>query len=88
MNINPLFDNVLVQAKPAEEVRKSGIVIPDTVSKEQPQEGEVLAAGPDCKKLKKGNMILFKTYSPTKIKVDGEEYLILKEEDVLATLSK
>ncbi len=88
MKIKPLFKKVVVKAKEAEEVRASGIVIPDTASKESPQQGEVLSAGSQCKAVKKGDVILFKTYSPTEIKVDGKEYLILDEEDILGVLTK
>jgi len=93
MQITPLFDNVVVLPKAAEEVRASGIVLPDTVSKERPQEGEVIAVGADCKTVKKGNVVLFKKYSPTEIKMPngkGEEveYLIIKEEDILGIVAK
>lgn len=87
MNIKPLFKKIVVKAKEAEEVRASGIVIPDTASKERPQQGEVLEVGPECKSIKKGQTVLFKTYSPTEIKMDGKEFLILDEEDVLGIVS-
>lgn len=87
MNLTPLFDHVVVKAKAKEETRASGIVLPETASKERPQQGEVLAVGPDCKAVKKGDIIVFKTYSPSEIKIDEVEYLILKEEDVLATIA-
>ncbi len=88
MKITPIFDNVVVRAEDAEEVRASGIVIPDTVSKDRPQQGSVLSVGPDCKAVKKGDTVLFKTYSPspTEITIEGTEYLLMKEEDILGTL--
>lgn len=84
--ISPIHDNVVVIVESVEEVRASGIVLPDTASKERPQQGKIIAVGTDCKTLAKDDVVLFKTYSPTEVKVDGEEYLILKEEDILATL--
>ena len=102
MKVTPLFDNVIVQAKPAEEVRSSGIVLPDTMSKERPQEGVVIAVGTgkvleDGKTLpmtiKKGDVVLFKKYSPTEVKMENEkgeevEYFFIKEEDILAVVTK
>jgi chaperonin GroES len=87
MNIKPLFAKVVVEAKAAEEVRASGIVIPDTASKERPQQGTVLAVGPKCESLKAGEIVLFKTYSPTEVKIDGKTYLILDEEDILGVVT-
>ncbi|QQS59040.1 co-chaperone GroES [Candidatus Peregrinibacteria bacterium] len=86
-NITPLFARVVVQPKTKEETTASGIVLPDTVSKEKPMEGEIIAVGPDCKAVKKGDTVLFKKYSPTEIKIDGTEYFILDEEDLLGKLS-
>lgn len=86
MTIQPLFANVLLKAKTPEEVRASGIIIPDTAAKERPQEAEVIAVGKDCKMLKKGQTVIFKKYSTTEIKIKEEEYLIIPEEDVLATV--
>ena len=94
MNIKPLGDRVLVQALDAEEVSKSGIIIPDT-AKERPSEGKVVAVGPgriadDGKRVacevKKGDKVLYGKYSGTEIKRDGTEYLILREGDILAVL--
>ena len=88
----PLFDQIIVIAEAKEEVRASGIVLPDTASKERPQIGEVIAVGPDCKAVKKGDKVAFKTYSPTEFKMkdkkgNEQEYLILKEEDLLAKVA-
>jgi len=94
MDIKPLGDRVLVQALDAAEVSKSGIIIPDT-AKERPSEGKVMAVGPgrvaddgnrvSCE-VKKGDKVLYGKYSGTEIKLDGKEYLILREGDILAVL--
>lgn len=95
MKINPLGDRVVVKPAPQEEVLKSGIVIPETVSKERQDQGEVISAGPGKlldngqragMSVKKGDKILFTKYGPTEIKIEGEEYLVLREEDILAIL--
>ena len=96
MKFRPLQDRILVKRVKSEEKTLGGIIIPDT-AKEKPQEGEVIAVGNGKKtddgkvhsvELKKGDRILFGKYSGTEIKVDGEEHLILKEEDVLGVLEK
>lgn len=91
MNIKPLGDRIVIKVVENEEKTKSGIVLPDT-AKEKPQEGEVLAIGSgeiiDGKKVplevKVGDRIIFSKYAGTEIKLDGEEYLILRQSDVLA----
>lgn len=93
MNIKPLGDRVVIQVKKEEEKTKSGIVLPDT-AKEKPQEGTVVAVGSgevvDGKKVelevKEGDQIIFSKYAGTEIKLDGEEYLILRQSDILAVL--
>lgn len=93
MNIKPLGDRVVIQVKKEEETTKSGIVLPDT-AKEKPQEGIVVAVGSgevvDGKKIelevKEGDKIIFSKYAGTEVKVDGEEYLILRQNDILAVL--
>ena len=95
--IAPLGDRVLVRPLSQEEgmKRPSGIIIPDTIDKERPQEGEVIAVGPgkyDDGKLvppyvKKGDRVLFSKYGYDEVKIDGVEYFILKEENVLAVLN-
>jgi len=91
-----LGDRVVVKVLQGEEKTKSGIVLPDT-AKEKPQEGEVLAVGTgrvldNGQKLplevQVGDRIIFSKYAGTEIKIDGEEYLILSERDVLATIQK
>ncbi len=90
----PLHDRVLVKRIEEQEVKKGGIIIPDT-AKEKPQEGEIIAVGPgkvteDGKlqpmSVKVGDKILFGKYSGSEVKLDGEEYLIMKEDDVLGVL--
>ena len=92
MNLKPLGDRVVIKASPKEEVTKSGLVIPDT-AKEKPQEGTVLAVGPgklddEGERLpmdvKVGDKVLYAKYAGTEIKLEGEEYLIVKESDILA----
>jgi len=94
MKIRPLHDRILVKRLEEQEVKKGGIIIPDTV-KEKPQEGKVIAAGngkvgDDGKKIpldvKAGDRILFGKYSGSEVKIEDDEYLILREEDVLAIL--
>lgn len=94
MKIRPLHDRILVKRLEEQEVRRGGIIIPDT-AKEKPQEGKVVAVGngkvtDDGKKIpldvKAGDKILFGKYSGSEVKIEDEEYLILREEDVLAIL--
>ena len=94
MKIRPLHDRILVKRIEEGEVKKGGIIIPDT-AKEKPQEGKVIAAGngkvnEDGKRIpldvKAGNRILFGKYSGSEVKVEDEEYLILREEDVLGII--
>jgi chaperonin GroES len=92
MNLRPLHDRIIVQRLEESEQRSGGIIIPDS-AREKPQQGKVLAAGlgksnEDGKRIpldvKAGDMILFGKYSGQEIKLEGVEYLIMKEEDVLA----
>ncbi len=94
MNVKPLGDRVLVQPVEQEEVKKGGIIIPDT-AKEKPQEGKIVAVGAgkrdDGGKLipmdvKKGDRVLFSKYGGTEIKIDGKDYLIMREDDILGVL--
>lgn len=86
MKINPLADRVVLQQVESEETTKSGIILPDS-AKEKPEQGKVVAVGADVKEVKTGDKVLYSKYGPTEVKVDGEDYMIVKEEDVLATLS-
>lgn len=96
MKLQPLADRVVVKALDREEKTKSGIVLPDT-AKEKPQEGEVLAVGSgkigdDGKRIpaevKVGDRVVYSKYGGTEVKIDGVEYLILKESDILAIVNK
>lgn len=95
MKIRPLHDRIIVQRIEEGEQKLGGIIIPDT-AKEKPQQGKVIAVGKGKLKekgtvvpldVRAGDMILFGKYSGTEIKLEGEEYLILKEDDVLAVLA-
>ncbi len=92
MKLRPLHDRILVKRIEAADVLKGGIIIPDT-AKEKPQEGKVVAVGNGKilengtrleMSVKEGDKILFGKYSGTEVKIDGEEFLILREDDVLA----
>ena len=93
--IQPLFDYVLIEPLEKETTLPSGIVIPDS-AKEKPQEGKVIAVGPgktDNGKLisltvKVGDIVMYKKWGGNEIKIDGKEHLLVKEEDLLATVSK
>ena len=94
VKIRPLGDRVLVKPIEETEVKKGGIIIPDT-AKEKPQEGEVISVGPGARDesgkiqpldLKKGDRILFGKWSGTEVKIDGADLLIMKESDVLGVI--
>ena len=94
MKFRPLHDRVLVKRVEAEEKTKGGIIIPDT-AKEKPQEGEVIAVGPGARDesgklipidLKAGDRILFGKWSGTEIKIEGEDLIIMKENDVMGVV--
>jgi chaperonin GroES len=94
VKVRPLGDRVVVKALEREAVTKSGIVLPDT-AKEKPQEGEILAVGPGkvldngkrtSLEVQVGQRVLFAKYAGTEIKLDGEEYLILRESDIMGVI--
>ncbi len=94
MKVRPLRDQVIVKRLEEEEKTKGGIIIPDT-AKEKPIEGKVIAVGDgkikeDGRKIpmevKKGNRVLFAKYAGTEIKIDGEEHLMMKEDDILGII--
>lgn len=96
MKVRPLNDRVIVKRVEEEEKTKSGIIIPDT-AKEKPQEGEVVAVGNGKilengqkipMEVKVGDRVIFGKYAGNEIKIDGEEYLIMREEDILGILEK
>ncbi len=95
MNLKPLSNHVIVQASAPEEVTKSGIVLPGTADKERPEKGEVIAVGPGKMldngqlapmSVKVGDQVVFKKYSPDEVKIDGADYLILSESDIVAII--
>jgi chaperonin GroES len=94
--LKPLSDRVVLKPVEAEERTKGGIVLPDT-AKDKPQEGEVVAVGPGTilkngtklePEVKVGDRVIYSKYSGTEIKIDGEEYLIVRESDILAIRNK
>lgn len=98
VKITPLSDHVLIEPL-REEKKKGGIILPETVEKERQEKGRVVAVGPgkwanlptgEGKKtplgVKRGDVVLFTKYGPNEIKIDGKEYLIAKEEDILAII--
>ena len=96
MKFRPLHDRVLVESLESEEKTAGGIIIPDT-AKEKPQEGKVIAVGPGAKSedgkitpmdVKVGDHILFGKWSGTEVKVDGKEYSIMKESDIMGVIAK
>ncbi|OGD32231.1 co-chaperone GroES [Candidatus Azambacteria bacterium RIFCSPHIGHO2_02_FULL_52_12] len=95
MKLKPISDYIIVEPRKEEQKTKSGIVLPDTVEKEKPQEGVVVAAGPGrmqdngkraAMQVKAGDKVLFSKYGPMEVKVDGKEYFVIKEEDILAII--
>jgi len=94
MKFRPLHDRVVVQRLESDQKTKGGIIIPDT-AKEKPQEGKVIAAGPGARdengkiqalEVKAGDRILFGKWSGTEVKIDGEDFLIMKESDILGII--
>jgi chaperonin GroES len=96
MKLKPLGDRVILEPLTEEKKSKGGIILPETVDKERPEKGRVVAVGPgkfdeDGEKriplsVKKGDVVLFTKYGPNEVKIDGKEYLIAREEDILAIL--
>jgi len=96
MKFRPLHDRVLVESLESEEKTAGGIIIPDT-AKEKPQEGKVIAVGPGAESedgkitpmdVKVGDHILFGKWSGTEVKIDGKEYSIMKESDIMGIIAK
>jgi len=92
MHIEPLYDRVVVKPLDEEEVTASGIVLPDTVNKEKPMQGEVVATGPGKRlengetaamTVQKGDTVLFTKYGPEEVEIDNEEYLVIEEDKIL-----
>ncbi|MFA4954296.1 MAG: co-chaperone GroES [Patescibacteria group bacterium] len=95
MKLRPLGDRVIVKALPKEEVTKTGIILPETVDKERPEQGEVIAVGPGrlldsgsraAMNLKVGDKVVFKKYSPDEVKIEEVDYLVIAESDVMAVI--
>lgn len=95
MKLRPLEDHIIVEAVEENSTHSSGIIIPDTVSKEKPQKGKVLAVGPGKinneggrmpMDIKVGDTVLFSKYGPTEVKIEGKELLVLSQTDVLAVI--
>ena len=96
MKFRPLHDRVLIQSLDSEEKTSGGIIIPDT-AKEKPQEGKVIAVGPGAKSddgkttpmdVNVGDHVLFGKWSGTEVKIDGKEYSIMKESDIMGIINK
>lgn len=95
MNVKPLSDHILIEPITVEEKTKSGILLPSTAEKERPEQGKVIAVGEGKKTssgkiipmdVKRGDKVLFTKYGPAEIKIDNKEYLIAKQEDILAII--
>ncbi len=95
MTLRPIGDHLIVKPLAKEEKSASGIIIPDTVEKERAERGEVVAAGPgrtlengtrSVVDVKVGDKVVFKKYAPDEVKVGGEEFLVIKMEDVIAVI--
>ena len=94
MNIKPLSDHVVIEPMAQEEKTKSGILLPQNADKEMPEQGKVVAVGPgkfvtgkrQALEIKQGDIVLFRKYSPTDVKVDNKKYLIAKQDDILAII--
>ena len=97
MKIKPLSDHILIEPVKQEVKTKTGILLPDTADKERPEAGKVIAVGPGKKtsagkinplEIKVGDKVLFTRYGPNEIKLEGKDYLIAKEEDILAVIEE
>ncbi len=97
MKISPLSDYILIQPVKKEDKTETGIFLPQTADKERPEQGKVIAVGPGKKNdegkiipldIKPGDKVLFTKYGPNEIKVNDKEYLIAKEEDILAVITE
>ncbi|MBI4268496.1 co-chaperone GroES [Candidatus Uhrbacteria bacterium] len=95
MKLKPLGDRLIVEPVSSDEVTKAGIILPDTVDKEKPEKGKVLAIGPGKLlengtrlplEVKVGDIVIFKKYSPDEVKIDDKEYLVLSESDIMAVV--
>ncbi len=87
MKIHPLADRIVLEQLEQEEQTKSGIILPDS-AQEKPKMAKVLAVGKDVKEVKEGDVVLYKSYGPDDVKVDNTDYMVAKEEDILATVKE
>lgn len=85
MKIHPLADRIVLEQLEQEEQTKSGIILPES-AQEKPKMAKVLGVGTEVKEVKEGDVVLYKSYGPDDVKVDGKDYMIAKEEDILATV--
>jgi chaperonin GroES len=95
MKLRPLSDRVVIKPLTEDEVTKAGIILPDTIEKERPEKGEVIAIGPGKlldngsfapMGVKVGDKVVFKKYSPDEVKIDGKEHLLISESDIMAVI--
>ena len=96
MKLQPLHDQVIIKPLTAEEKTKSGIILPDTINKDRPEQGEVIAVGPGRlldngqrapMSVKTGEKVVFKKYSTEDLKLDGQEYVVVAERNILAIIN-
>lgn len=95
MKLKPLSNHVIIKPQSLEEITSSGIVLPESVNQDRPEKGEIIACGPgkildngerQAMSVKVGDQVIFKKYSPDEIKIDGEDYLVLSEQDIIAII--
>lgn len=87
VKVRPLGENVLIEPEKQEKKTGSGIYLPETASKEKPQQGKVIAVGESKKiEVKKGQKVIYNRYSGTEVEIESKEYLIVKAEDIVAVL--
>jgi len=91
MKLKPLHDRVIIKRLPEEDLTKGGIIIPDT-AKEKPMKGKVVAAGPGKDKqkmqVKAGDLVLFAKYAGSEFKIDGDEHIVMRQDDILGVIEK
>lgn len=97
MKLKPLADRLIVETMEDHEITKSGIILPDTIDKEKPEQGKVVALGPgkllengtrSHMEVNVGDIVVFKKYAPDEVTVEGKEYLVLSENDIMAVITE
>lgn len=97
MKLQPVSNHIIIKVQGQESITASGIIIPDTVDQERPERGEVIAVGPgkigrdgkrEWMEVEVGQTVIFKKYAPDEVEVDGEKYLIIKSDEVMAILNQ